>query len=712
MAPKRAASNVPLATPGPARRSKRLAKIVEEKPIDSLIYLPTTASASHQGTILSKMPMQEYSDSTLEDKEFSDLVSNDDENLYGLDLKLLKDPFSWHDNKTLEEDFDEDMDEDMEEDVAEDDYEDCSMNKVHISDTNEMVKEEKEEQKTFEFFSEILENGLKDMNLPPNLFESSCTDWLETMLNVSEATPETKEEIRNFAQRLQENKFQESIINVLDWCKEKTRKNWHNQCPRMTALWEEYRAKIVDNTEEDTTLMVKPSGALGAIMHVQWNYPTMATAESNKKFGHVLDPSSRSLNFQTKKIGAPPNVSTSDMIPIREKAANPLWEKRYGPETWPKILDLSVNFNYEIISAAPIVVLVGVNVFKIFDEKLRMDSTIKLKMVFLSLRMTIFRKSAFFYVVYRGGEVHQLVFHIYHASHFIKGSTIEEGIYTDLIFNTAARIASVDIISPNYFSTRASARRQRQTKAHQNIIKTRQNNITQVNEVPKQTREEYSAKGLKRAHEVNAATGYLGIKAAQAWNREHGHPNLPKAREALRKGDGPAKALATRENHHKNKKLGKLNALLQSQEVTYLLSMPRDFYKDDALENVLNFFADVHQWPKRWEHLDAYSRTHYGTKLRQWHDIFTEYRESESSFMQMTNLQYSYFLKKIAIWYDKNTPLGLRFDGDKGPKIKADEHPTYNPAISIFWYRTILQDKHQDEFADELCSRQDASSTS
>lgn len=59
--------------------------------------------------------------------------------------------------------------------------------------------------------------------------------------------------------------------------------------------------------------------------------------------------------------------------------------------------------------------------------------------------------------------------------------------------------------------------------------------------------------------------------------------------------------------------------------------------------------------------------------------------------MQMTNLQYSYFLKrKIAKWYDKNTPLRLRFDGDKELKIKADEHPTYNPAISIFWYRTIL----------------------
>ncbi|KAM0523846.1 hypothetical protein ACHAPE_001098 [Trichoderma viride] len=259
MASKRAASNVPPAT-GITRRSKRLAKIVEEKPNDS-------ASVSHSSTVLSKKPTQEYRDSTFENKEFSDLVSDVDEDLYGLDLRLRRNPFNWHGNKTTEN-----MVENMEEEVDENDDEDCFMNAAHISDTNERANED---EKTTEISSDILENGLKNMNLPPKLFESSNTDWLEIMLNVSQATPETKEDIRKFAQRLQENKFQESIINVHDWCKEKTRNNWHKQCPKMTALWEEYYAKIakiVDNTEEDTTLMVKPSGAFGGIMHVQWNY--------------------------------------------------------------------------------------------------------------------------------------------------------------------------------------------------------------------------------------------------------------------------------------------------------------------------------------------------------------------------------------------------------------------------------------------------------
>ncbi|KAL7926005.1 hypothetical protein ACQKWADRAFT_309614 [Trichoderma austrokoningii] len=224
------------------------------------------------------------------------------------------------------------MDENIEEEVVENDDEGYFINVAHISDTNKRAEEEKEEEKIFEISSEIIENGLKNMNLPPKLFESSNTDWLEIILNVSQATPETKEDIRKFTQRLQENKFQESIINVLDWCKDKTRNNWHNQCSKMTTLWEEYRAKIVDNIEDDTTLMLKPSGAFGAIMHIQWHYPTMSTAESNKKFGHVLDPSNPGLYFQTRKIGGPSNVSTSDMIPIREEATNPLWEKRYGPE--------------------------------------------------------------------------------------------------------------------------------------------------------------------------------------------------------------------------------------------------------------------------------------------------------------------------------------------------------------------------------------------
>ncbi|KAL7807905.1 hypothetical protein V8C44DRAFT_336684 [Trichoderma aethiopicum] len=55
---------------------------------------------------------------------------------------------------------------------------------------------------------------------------------------------------------------------------------------------------------------------------MQWHYPTPYSRVSNQ-FRHVLDPSNPSLRCQLTKIGSPPTVSTSDMIPIREPAQNP-----------------------------------------------------------------------------------------------------------------------------------------------------------------------------------------------------------------------------------------------------------------------------------------------------------------------------------------------------------------------------------------------------
>ncbi|PNP39609.1 hypothetical protein TGAMA5MH_08425 [Trichoderma gamsii] len=167
MASKRAAPNDSPATPDIARRSKRLAKIVEEKPNDS-------ASVSHSSTILSKKPMQEYRDSGSENEEFSDLVLDVDGDLYGPDPRLRQNLFNWHGNKTAEEDFDENM----EEEVAENDDVDYFLNVAHISNTNERAKEE---EKKINISSDILENGLKNMNLRLKFFESSNTGWLETV---------------------------------------------------------------------------------------------------------------------------------------------------------------------------------------------------------------------------------------------------------------------------------------------------------------------------------------------------------------------------------------------------------------------------------------------------------------------------------------------------------------------------------------------------
>ncbi|KAK4060024.1 uncharacterized protein Triagg1_10925 [Trichoderma aggressivum f. europaeum] len=93
----------------------------------------------------------------------------------------------------------------------------------------------------------------------------------------------------------------------------------------MDALWDEYVDDIRPIVEDlyDTTTLAKPSGPLGAVLHIQWHYPTFATKKTNRRFRHVLDPCSPSLSQQAKKIGCSTSVSTSDMIPFRNKAKHP-----------------------------------------------------------------------------------------------------------------------------------------------------------------------------------------------------------------------------------------------------------------------------------------------------------------------------------------------------------------------------------------------------
>lgn len=226
------------------------------------------------------------------------------------------------------------------------------------------------------------------------------------------------------------------------------RKSWHSHCDVIDTLWDEYLNQLLAyNGNLDTSYLVKPSGPFGAVLHTQWSvhlmelphtgiliylrhYPTFATKHSNLRFGHVMDPSNRSLYHQFRKLASPPSILASDMFPLRGHAKNPKW---FQFDNWENISKLSVAFNYALMKASSIVVLVGRTCFDEFDKCLRGDQTIHLTKVLINTGIQVFTRQPFFYVVYQNDAIKQLVFYVQHGSRFTYGADLKEALYADLV---------------------------------------------------------------------------------------------------------------------------------------------------------------------------------------------------------------------------------------------------------------------------------------
>ncbi|KAF3067895.1 hypothetical protein CFAM422_008564 [Trichoderma lentiforme] len=115
--------------------------------------------------------------------------------------------------------------------------------------------------------SRVLKDMMTMLELP-HANEVKGLDWTEALYTACSRTSTTAEEIRSFMRRT----------------------SWHTHCTSMDALWDEYVDDIRPIVEDlyDTTTLAKPSGPLGAVLHIQWHYPTFATKKTNRRFGHVL----------------------------------------------------------------------------------------------------------------------------------------------------------------------------------------------------------------------------------------------------------------------------------------------------------------------------------------------------------------------------------------------------------------------------------------
>lgn len=126
--------------------------------------------------------------------------------------------------------------------------------------------------------------------------------------------------------RIEKIVYPDSAVSVVEWQDDKNRQSWHTHCQKMDVIWEEYLAKLTEILQDrdfDLATLAKPSGPFGAALHLQWHYPVDTARADGLRFRHVLDPTNMSLIRQIKKLGTPPNVSVSDMIPIRQPAKDP-----------------------------------------------------------------------------------------------------------------------------------------------------------------------------------------------------------------------------------------------------------------------------------------------------------------------------------------------------------------------------------------------------
>ncbi|KAL7807904.1 hypothetical protein V8C44DRAFT_166592 [Trichoderma aethiopicum] len=329
--------------------------------------------------------------------------------------------------------------------------------------------------------------------------------------------------------------------------------------------------------------------------------------------------------------------------------------------------------------------------------------------------LKVFRHDPFFYVVYQEDKIRQLVFFSSHASRFLYGATIKEGLYSDVVWNAAASIASVDVLCPDLFTKWAAG-------AHDQLEKSRKDQ--KGREEAKRlgidalalARAAHKAKGypgLKKGREAQKRMGIDVLALAHAATIAKGNPGLKKAHEAMRRGDPRAIAFAgirgeIRAGNAKDKRLAKWRALMQTKEISLLMDIdiPADHLEDpDRLREIFDHHAALNGLTERWDDLSIRQKPWYPKKLARWQAKVAAWRQSENSWIDLSSEVQARDLAELVIWYDAKTdPNGLRYIGDGGPEI-PDNPDGFNPSVVLFHRQTVApasQAKYREEVSARL----------
>lgn len=401
----------------------------------------------------------------------------------------------------------------------------------------------------------------------------------------------------------------------------------------------------------------------------------------HKPFTNILrfkDPGNRSLQQQDKKIGHTPDVCTSDMIPIREASVDPQWDGIFGTK-WKAIQKLSLDLSYAIMKFSPVVVLIGKACFEAFDKELQKDSSIRLVKILLGVSIKVFLQDAFFYVVKdrKSGQIRQLVFNSFHGSKFLYDCRIQDGVYTDLIWNAAAAIARINILSPDHFSWLSAKQSGNLTKERETLFIPQQRPINK-RKYPDLPPDEAMRQGGITAAASARATGFKQQRDAQ----RNAVKAMNKIKDSIR--------------------LARSRVLLNSFDARYLLRHEVSYYNNEAnAKDTYNFFAELRGWPNLWETFNGMKKGAYRKHLKVAHAYFTALRGSlDDNNQEAVSQDLRGGLKLYALWYDKDKhPYGLRCEGDGGPRRNGDNNADPNIAISIFWPHTTKAATDQNAFA-------------
>ncbi|KAH0492196.1 hypothetical protein TgHK011_007158 [Trichoderma gracile] len=116
-----------------------------------------------------------------------------------------------------------------------------------------------------------LESTLKVLGAP---ILSGEVDWSEVLYSASGGTLELQQEIRDASS---------TKMDPVAFVEDVDRPSWHTHCDDMDTLWNQFISDIrpLVGDDYDLSTLVKPSGAIGAVLHIQWRYPTFSTKKTN-----------------------------------------------------------------------------------------------------------------------------------------------------------------------------------------------------------------------------------------------------------------------------------------------------------------------------------------------------------------------------------------------------------------------------------------------
>ncbi len=229
-------------------------------------------------------------------------------------------------------------------------------------------------------------------------------------------------------------------------------------------------------------------------------------------------------------------ISTSNLIPIRGDATNPDWEARFG-DKWQQVFTLSLDLSYKLIRTSPVVILVGKASTDAFYNRLSEDKSVSIAQVNFKFDFKLFGIPVRFLIIREKATVshaiQQLIFIVPHGASFSYGASYQAGIYTDLIWNAAAAISSIEIKANDHFvKWSGSSNSERSMKTN------RERGFQNLKKALEKQREA-GFPSLKKGHETMKKQGYKNLENARARNKALGFPGVEKSLEVMREQGFP-----------------------------------------------------------------------------------------------------------------------------------------------------------------------------